>query len=267
MYIQDQIKIGNQFFASAGVRVDNHDKFGSSFTYRLAPAYIFWQTGTKLKATAGTAFKTPSLFYLYDPAFGNPDLKPEKNFGWDAGIEQFFWSEGMSIGLTYFHNNFKDLFGFDDNFKTININKAETRGVEVYSTIKPILGLDLKLNYTYTDAKDMSEGITDDNRKLIRRPEHKIGGFISYNFSDKTNTNIEIIYVGKRDDLYFSTFTSTRIQVDPYILLNLAAHYRVFDFLRFNIRIENLLDTDYEEVFGYGTAGISFYGGFSFAIN
>lgn len=267
LYLQDQIKIGNRFFASAGVRVDNHDKFGSSFTYRLAPAYIFWQTGTKLKATAGTAFKTPSLFYLFDPAFGNPDLKPEKNFGWDAGIEQFFWSDGISVGLTYFHNNYQDLFGFDENFKTININKAETSGIEVYTNIKPLVNFDMKLNYTYTDAKDMSEGITDDNRILIRRPEHKAGGFISYNFSEKTNANLELIYVGKRDDLDFSTFPSTRIKLDPYVLINIAAHYRVFDFLRLNIRVENLLDSDYEEVYGYGTAGISIYGGLSFTIN
>jgi vitamin B12 transporter len=267
LYLQDQIKIDNQFFASAGVRIDNHDKFGSSFTYRLAPAYIFWQTGTKFKATAGTAFKTPSLFYLYDPAFGNPDLKPEKNFGWDAGIEQFFWSNGISIGVTYFHNNYEDLFGFDDNFKTININKAETKGIELYSTFKPFLGFDLKLNYTYTNAKDISEGLMDESTKLIRRPEHKAGGFISYNLSEKSNANLELIYVGKRDDLDFSTFPSTRIQLDPYVLINIAANYRVFDFLRLNIRIENLLNADYEEVFGYGTAGISVYGGFSFAIN
>ena len=267
IYFQDQLKIGDEFFASAGVRFDNHDKFGSYFTYRVAPAYIFWQTGTKLKATVGTGFKAPSLFYLYDPAFGNPDLNPEKSFGWDAGIEQFFWNEGLSFGVTYFENDYKDLFGFDNNYKTININKAETKGVEVYSTIKPFFGLVAKLNYTFTDAKDKSEGLAEEDQKLIRRPDHKIGGYISYNFSEKTNANVEVIYIGKRDDLDFSTFPSTRIQLDPYVLLNVAAHYKLFDFLRLNLRIENLLDSDYEEVFGYGTAGLSVYGGINVTLN
>lgn len=51
-----------------------------------------------------------------------------------------------------------------------------------------------------------------------------------------------------------------------YLLANFAAHYNLFNFLRLNIRIENLLDTDYEEVFGYGTAGLSFYGGIQLSL-
>lgn len=267
VYIQDQLKIGGVFFTSAGVRLDNHDKFGTSFTYRFAPAYILWQTGTKVKATIGTGFKTPSLFYLYDPAFGNPDLNPEKSFGWDAGIEQFFWKEGISLGVTYFQNYYKDLFGFDSNYKTININLAETKGLEIYFNLKPFYRFDTKLNYTYTDAKDKSEGLSDNENKLIRRPEHKIGSYISYNFSDQANANIELVYVGKRDDLDFSTFPSTRIKLDPYVLINIAATYKLYDFLKLTFRAENLLNTDYEEVFGYGTAGLSLYGGFSFSLN
>jgi vitamin B12 transporter len=46
-----------------------------------------------------------------------------------------------------------------------------------------------------------------------------------------------------------------------YTLINLAAHYNVLDFLRLNLRLDNLFDTDYEEVFGYATLGCSFYGG------
>ena len=117
-----------------GVRLDNNSQFGTAFTYRIAPAYMIWETGTKLKATFGTGFKAPSLFYLYDPLYGNIDLNPEKSLGWDAGVEQFFWSEGFSIGVTYFFNKFDDMFGFDPiTFKTININKAETNGVEVFT--------------------------------------------------------------------------------------------------------------------------------------
>lgn len=266
VYIQNQFKIENEFFASAGVRFDNHDKFGSKLNYRIAPSYIFNQSSTKIKATFGTGFKTPSLFYLYDPAFGNPNLKPERSFGWDAGIEQFFWNAGISIGVTYFHNNYEDLFGFDENYRTININKAETKGVEVYSILKLLAGFDAKINYTYTDAIDKSGGIYGEKIKLIRRPDHKLGGYLSYSISERTNANIEIIYVGRRDDLDFSIFPSTRIKLDSYVLLNLAAHYKLFDFLRLNIRVENLLDSSYEEVFGYGTAGLSFYGGIKLSL-
>ncbi|MBK7629346.1 MAG: TonB-dependent receptor [Ignavibacteriales bacterium] len=57
-----------------------------------------------------------------------------------------------------------------------------------------------------------------------------------------------------------------RTELKGYVLLNLAAHYDVFDFLRINVRVENLLNTDYEEVFGYATPGLSFYGGIKLSI-
>lgn len=269
IYLQDQFKVGQSIFGTVGMRLDRHDKFGSAFTYRIAPAYIIWQTGTKIKATIGSGFKAPSLFNLYDPAFGNPNLNPEKSIGFDAGIEQFFVKELISLGINYFQNNYTDLFGFDNNFRTINIKKAKTNGVEIYLTSRLVDGLGIKMNYTFTNAKDESEGLSDKDRKLLRRPEHKIGGYISYNISSITNANFEIIYVGKRDDLIFDniTFSSSRTQLDPYVLLNCAAHYRLFDFLRLNVRLENILNTHYEEVYGYATPGFSIYGGIKLSLN
>jgi len=281
VYLEDQLKIGESFFGTIGIRYDHHSQFKSvadrsstfnllnnlPFTYRIAPAYIFWKTGTKFKATLGTGFKAPSLFYLYDPTYGNPDLKPEKSFGWDAGIEQFLWKDGFSVGATYFYNKFKDMFGFDPfTFKTININKAETNGVEIFAKASLTYGLDIKTNYTYMNAKDKSENTPDYNKKLVRRPEHKAGLFISYSFTNNTNTNIEFIYVGSREEPDFINYPA-RIRMPDYLLVNLAAHYDIFSFLRLNVRIENLLDKQYEEIYGYGTAGFSVYGGVRFKID
>ena len=267
IFIQDQIKLDESVFTTLGARYDHHNQFGSVFTYRIAPAYIFWKTGTKLKANFGTGFKAPSLFYLFDPAYGNPNLNPEKSLGWDAGVEQFFWKEGFSIGVTYFFNKFEDMFGFDPvTFKTININKAETNGVEIFAKASLIYGLDIKTNYTYTNAKDKSENTPDYNKKLVRRPEHKAGLFVSYSFNDGTNANIEFIYVGNREEPDFINYPA-RIIMPDYFLINFAAHYDLFSFLRCKIRIENLLDKQYEEVYGYGTAGFSVYGGISLNID
>lgn len=269
IYFQDQFKFGQSIFGTVGFRSDMHDKFGSAFTYRVAPAYIIWETGTKLRATIGSGFKAPSLFNLYDPAFGNPDLKPEKSIGFDAGVEQYLYNDKLSIGAAYFQNNFSNLFGYDQNFKTINVKKAKTNGIETYLTAKLVDEFVFKLNYTFTNAKDESDGVSDDNRKLIRRPEHKIGGYVSYNFSKYFNANVEAIYVGERDDLIFDniTFTSSRTKLEPYVLLNFAAHYQLVEFLRLNLHLENILDSDYEEVYGYATPGFSVYGGIKLSLN
>jgi vitamin B12 transporter len=266
VFIQDQLKFEEGFFITLGARLDDHSKFGSQFTSRLAPAFMLWETNTKFKATIGTGFKAPSLYYLYDPAYGNENLNPEESFGWDFGIDQYLFAQNLAIGTTFFYNKFSDMFGFDYmTFKTINIKQAVTKGFEVYIEAKPIDGFSFKTNYTFTDARDISPDSPDFDKKLLRRPESKLGFYTSYSFIPKANINAEVIWVGVREDIDFSTYQRTELK--GYVLINLAAHYYVFDFLRLNARAENLLDTDYEDVFGYGTAGLSFYGGIKLSLD
>ena len=257
LYLQDQIKLGNSFFATAGIRYDSHQKFGSAFTYRFAPAYILWQTGTKLKATIGTGFKPPSIFYLYDPFFGNENLDPERSIGWDAGIEQYFFRQSISVGATYFYNSFTDLIGLDENFKSINIDEAETKGVELFFNSKVMDGLNIKANYTFMETIDKSESSPDRDMPLLRRPKHKVGFISSYSFAGRVNVSLEIIYVGERDDKDFSTFPASRVILDPYTILNAATQINVNKWLILTGRVENLFDNDYEDVLGYATPGIS----------
>ncbi|MGA8263770.1 MAG: TonB-dependent receptor, partial [Ignavibacteriaceae bacterium] len=259
IYLEDQFKIDNSFFGSIGARYDKHEKFGSVVTFRIAPAYVFWSTGTKIKATYGTGFKAPSLFYLFDPAYGNPNLSPEKSEGWDAGVEQYLFGYSLTAGITYFQNTFTDLFGFDSNFKTININKSETKGLEVYVQAKPASDISLNANYTYTDSKDLSKGSADENLPLLRRPKHKAAITVNYNFTKSINAGAEAIMVGKRDDKDFSTYPATRITLDSYTLLNASATYKVNDLIQLYGRLVNILDSSYEEIYGYGTAGRSGY--------
>ncbi len=259
IYIQDQLNERKSFFSSFGVRYDKHSRFGSVITYRIAPAYIFWKTGTKIKATFGTGFKAPSLFYLFDPAYGNINLKPEKSTGWDVGVEQFLFQDKLDAGLNYFDNSFTDLFGFDNNFRTINVDKAETKGVEFYVSAKLTENIDLKFNYTYTDAKDLSNNSPDKNLPLLRRPKNKLGFNADYNFLEKANANIEIIYVGERDDKDFNLYPVPRVKLPDYTLVNLSASYNFTKVVQFYGRIDNLFNKYYEDVLGYATPGQSEY--------
>ncbi len=266
-YLQGQVKLFNSFFTTLGIRYDNHENFGGTFTYRIAPAYIFWSTGTKIKATVGTGFKAPSVFYLYDPVYGNPDLNPERNFGWDVGIEQYLWSDGISIGATYFNNHFSDMIGLDENFKSVNIDKAITEGVEVFLTAKVIPQLSVKSNFTYMTTENKSTNSSDYGMPLLRRPGHKISLLLMSNPIKKLNLNFETIFVGSRDDKMFTGFTSQKVKLNPYTLVNISANYYLFDFMKLFGRIENLFDVDYEEIYGFGTPGISAYGGVRFNID
>ena len=41
----------------------------------------------------------------------------------------------------------------------------------------------------------------------------------------------------------------------------------LLDFVRINLRLENIIDSDYEEVYGYATPGFSIYGGIKLSLD
>ena len=264
IYAQDQITASNNIFVSAGIRYDEHEKFGSVVTYRIAPAYIIWETSTKVKFTYGTGFKAPSLFYLFDPTFGNQNLEPEKSKGWDLGIEQYLYDTKLLIGLTYFSNTFENLFGTDINFKTINIGKAKTNGIELFLTYKPNSRFGIKGSYTFTNSKNKDNKSSEFDLQLHRRPQNKGTISIDYNVSSKINLNSDISYIDSRIDKDFSSFPAKRKMLNSYILVNLSLNVNLIQNLKLYGRVVNLFNEEYEEVFGYGTAKRSGFVGVKF---
>ena len=137
-YLQNQLQLGENLVATAGLRLDDHSRFGSHETWRLTASYLVPATGTRFKATYGTAFKAPTLAQLYENSawvVGNPDLDPEKSRGWDAGFEQSLWQERITIGATWFENRFTKLINTLWNPETFkyeyeNVDKARTKGLE-----------------------------------------------------------------------------------------------------------------------------------------
>ncbi|MNC89725.1 vitamin B12/cobalamin outer membrane transporter [compost metagenome] len=50
--------------------------------------------------------------------------------------------------------------------------------------------------------------------------------------------------------------------LDEFVLVSLAGSYEMTESIELFGRVENLLDEDYEEVFGNNTPGIGVYAGF-----
>jgi vitamin B12 transporter len=259
-YLQDHILLSNQWFATLGVRLDDHDRFGTKATWRLASSWLLQRTGTRLKATIGTGFKAPSLYQLYS-LYGDPSLQAETSTGWDAGIEQPLVGNRLTLDITYFSNKYKHLIDYDNTtWKYLNIGAARTRGIEASALWNPVAPLSLRAAYTFTDAKDVLTGL-----ELLRRPRHKVNFMADYHFGKKVNLSLDAEYSGKRQDVDYSDWSYPRVFLDGYLLVNLAAAWDITPRLRLFARVNNLGDVDYQEVLGYGTAGISGFAGIQFS--
>ncbi len=252
-YLQDRLQLWERLTVTAGVRLDDHEEFWTHLTYRGTVAYLVRESDTKLRGTVGTGFKAPSLFHLFS-SFGDPTLGPEESLGWDAGIDQDLLGGTVTASLTYFRNEFEELLDFDGGLnRFVNRGRAETSGVEAALRVRPLETLELRASYTLTDTEDKS-----DAEELVRRPRHKGGLRALWAVTESVHVNASALYVGERDDFDFS-LPSPRVTLDDYAVVHLAASWRIDGTFEVFARGENLFDKEYEEVFGFGTAGAAVY--------
>ncbi len=253
-----QIGLWDRLFLTGGARRDDNDFFADSTTYRGTAALLFPETDSKLHASGGSAVKNPTVFELFGFAsnfVGNPNLTPESSVGFDVGIEQSFLGGKLVGDVTYFHNRIDDLILGFGNTAVNQQGATKVHGVELSGKAELMDGLDIAASYTWMTTKDA------DGNELVRRPKHAASAVANYAFLERkrANLNVALIYNGAQEDVAFGPLR--RVVLDDYLLLNIAASYRVNDYVEIFARGENLLDQDYQEVFTFGTPGIAGYGG------
>ncbi len=257
IYLQDRWELGKGLFLIGGFRVDRHSRAGSALTVRFAPAYVISTTETKLKATIGTGFKSPSLYQLFAPGtswgpIGNPELTPERSTAWDAGIEQALFGGRLSVGLTYFKNIFRALIDFDYQEGYVNIGEAETSGAEATMDFLPVKNLRFRAAYTRLTTRNRETGAV-----LFRRPRDKFSADLHSQVFGRFDVTLSLLYAGKRIDRDFSVFPYETVSLPEYVLLDgvitakLGPSWEVF------VRLENIFDAKYETVWGYGQPGFA----------
>jgi len=257
IYLLSSIDYDNRVFVTVGVRNDHHDRYGNQFTYRITSAYNINTIGFKLKGTIGTGFKSPSLFQLLHPLYGNPKLEAETSNGWELGFEKNFFANKILLGMTYFSNDFEDIITYNPaTFVNENIAKAETKGIEFFIAIKPDINSDIRIDYNLTDAVDLT-----DNSRLVRRPKHKASINLSHRFDESFRVNLRTLYIGKRDDLDFNQFPTAKVKLESYSITNLAVSYIANNRITIDAYLVNLFDKEYEEVLTFNSPGRSGYFG------
>lgn len=268
-YLQEQFEfLDRRLIVIPGIRLDDNQSFGTAWTPSFSTAYFFRETGTKLKGGYAQGFKAPTLNELFFPpgfgcpAFGNPNLSPEKSWELNAGVEQNLISDRATVGVTYFHREVRDMiegrpipgdpFGC---FRAENVARARFDGVEWNLGIKLLTSLTVNANYTYLDW-DTADG------KLRRRPRHR--GNVTLNYlHDNLNVNLIANIVGRRDD-FRAASPFGDITKPGYVRFDLASYYSlpsqmsgVKNLTLFG-KIENLFDKKYDEVDGFRARPLNF---------
>ncbi len=265
VYLEDQVNLNDVFFATLGVRQEHHDDYGDKTTWKASAAYAL-PTGTRLKASAGTGFNAPSLYYLHVPTNWNgtitnpnPNLKPETSFGWDAGFEQSILGDRLLFGATYFENKVKNKIGPDATWTTWeNIGKYRSWGIEAFVQFAVTDNLTISGEYTWLRAED------ENNKGNLgiqsRRPLNEFAVNVDWRFLGKGTFTAGVNYTGRRwDTVNFPPYGTARMP--SYAVARAGAAWKFTKNIEVFGRVENLLNKKYEEINGFGTERIGFFAG------
>lgn len=202
----------------------------------------------------GTAFRAPFLTEMIN----SEKLDPEKAKNYNVGID--FWQ----FNVNFFQNEVKNMIDgwwdpvtWDFGYKNVP-GKTKTKGVEVsYSDVWTdyLLGGG---SFTYIDAKDVKK------ERLERRPLYQATGFVTYvPIKDIKLTGIGK-YIGSRIDEDYSDYLNPKeVQTGKYFIADFRASYDIDKNWEVYARVDNVLDKEYQEVYGYTSLGRSFYAGFN----
>jgi len=261
-----------RFFATVGARIEHNENFGTDLAPRGTVVYVA-RTGvgtigeTRLKASAGTGIKEPTMLesYSISPFFlGNPDLKPERSRGVEAGIDQRLAGDRAKVEVTWFDNRFSDIISlrtdpatFEAQFFNIGVTRA--RGVEVGVQAVPIPAIRARASYTLLDS-EIVETTSPGNAPFapgqwaVRRPRNS--GAIGATFEwQRLNADLNGTFIGRFVDsdsgLFNPPFTENPGHTTWETRVSLALTRQVSAVLS----IDNLTNADYSEPFGYQPLG------------
>src|SRR6185369_664731 len=88
----------------------------------------------------------------------------------------------------------------------------------------------------------------DSGSQLLRRPKQKLESTVERGFGERLRAGAEVVVSGKRDDV-------GNVTLPGYALVNLRATYALGTAWRVGLRLENVLDRNYELAHGYNTPG------------
>jgi iron complex outermembrane receptor protein/vitamin B12 transporter len=211
---------------------------------------------TRLRASIGRASKLPSFFALASPRAlgGNPDLKPERAWGGEAGIEQEIPPARLVLGAAYFRQDYRDVVDFDfEQFLHVNRADVRSQGLEVTVRWQPHPTLSLDGQLTYADTVDLS------GAPLLQQPHWRGAGRLTW----RPTPAVSLQLSGRGVSSYLDRQIPVpdRDTVDGHGVLALAGSWRVGRGLTLRGRADNLTDRAYETYIGFPGPGRSFWVG------
>ena len=253
-----------------GIRLNHHSEYGNNITYTFNPCYLI-QRKLKIFGNLYSAFKAPALYQLFDPFYGNKDLKPEKSTTVEGGLEYFF-TDNFRTRVVYFYRDAKDAIQFllvDPGFFTYqyrNVNRQKSHGIEWEASYKKGRW-QWDANYTHISGKTISpfdetgselpRDTTYNNLYHIPKDVVNISAGV---FIKKLFIKLQLKTVSKRLEPVYASQPKT---LEGYYTLDLYGDYSFSKKCRVFLDLKNITNQKYFDILGYNSRRFNFMTGVS----
>ncbi|WP_276607196.1 TonB-dependent receptor domain-containing protein [Vibrio chagasii] len=246
-YVQDEYFVLDDLTATVSGRLTHNNQFGNDFSPRVYFVYNGIDNVT-FKGGYGEGFKSPTLFQSSEDfsivscggrctLVGNPELKPQtsKTYEFSAMYSGF---DGY-VQATAFYNDVKnlidrDLTPFFNGTSAIiqyeNVDKVETKGIELEGSYELSVSWSFTANATYTDAVNKV-----DDKDMAYSPEWLANANLNWLATRDLAFFTGLNYTGKQKD-------GSDADLDPYTIVSLGGSYAFNDNFKLRAGVTNLTD-------------------------
>lgn len=251
LYLILSQKLLENFSFNGGIRLNNHSVYGTL----LIPQFnLNYNVSNQLSiyASIGEGFRSPTLNELF--LFGaNIDLKPEKLWNYEIGLRSELLPNQLLLSGSFYlieGKDFINMVGVYPNIKNQNINNLNNRGIEIEAKYFVSKNFLLSGNYSYLKSSVKLIGAPQQQSYIEANYIYKI---FSFNVNVKTITN-----------LYTSLQSNNSIEKkQSYALLNTSVWVNLFKHLTLYLKLDNILNRQYQIIDGYPMPGRTLLIGFN----
>jgi vitamin B12 transporter len=269
-FLQEELRFRKRTGISLGARLDDNSEAGTKVNPKVAVFHQLDRIGVTLRSAYGRGFRIPTIVEKFDPTSGNPDLSPETSDSYEAGADFRPSGTRAVVSATYFYQDFRGLiqqgppttghpFG-----QLQNVGGAFSRGVEAQATwwFHPAAGAEVSYTYTDTGTKDAPPAIAAITDRILGIPQQR--GTASLLFSPSPRLQARVDWRVESDQYEFGPTDFLPGRRPGNAVVNANARYAwapagsVVREIALTMRVQNLLDRDYEERKGFPSPGFNF---------
>lgn len=219
-------------------------------TPHVGAVWTLPNTVTTLKASYSEGFKAPSFFALGNFLVGREDLKPERSRNFEVALQQKLGDRG-TFDVSVFRVKYRDLVDLVQDFTAPIGVRLTNRGSVVSTGIEPSISLRLSERLRLRGGLTLMDlDVEDGKEQLPNRPEKKASLSAIYDLNARHLISATANYVGASIDQ--PQVLTSGVRLGGYASVDAAWKIK-FEHASVLLSVDNLLDKEYRQFFGFDT--------------